>query len=111
MPAILRTQLEALYTRSGGDERVFGADGRPFDPRRVGERAKAAWKDRDLAGLSLHEARHTYASFMIASGCNAKALSTYMRHANITTTFDLYGHLMPGSESEAADLLDVFLSR
>jgi integrase len=47
---------------------------------------------------------------MIAAGVNAKSLSTYMGHANIATTFDLYGHLMPGNESEAAELLDVFLS-
>jgi integrase len=47
---------------------------------------------------------------MIASGCNAKSLSTYMGHANIATTFDRYGHLMPGNESEAAQLLDAFLS-
>jgi hypothetical protein len=29
---------------------------------------------------------------------NAKALSTYIGHANIATTLDLYGHLMPGNE-------------
>ena len=109
VPTILRGHLEALYARSD-DLRVFGKDGRPFDPRRVGERAKAAWKDRELVGLTLHECRHTYASFMIASGCNAKALSVYMGHANISTTFDKYGHLMPGNESEAAALLDAFLT-
>ena len=47
---------------------------------------------------------------MIAAGVNAKALSTYMGHANIAVTLDLYGHLMPGSEEEAAGLLDTYLS-
>jgi hypothetical protein len=46
---------------------------------------------------------------MIAAGVNAKALSTYMGHANISVTLDLCGHLMPGSEEEAAGLLDVYL--
>jgi len=27
---------------------------------------------------------------------NAKALSTFMGHANISITLDRYGHLMPG---------------
>ena len=49
-----------------------------------------------------------------ASGCsgdnrsglqNAKALSTYMGHSSITVTLDRYGHLMPGSEREAASSL------
>jgi integrase len=41
---------------------------------------------------------------------NAKALSTFMGHANISITLDRYGHLMPGSEAEAAGLLDAYLS-
>jgi hypothetical protein len=48
---------------------------------------------------------------MIAAGVNAKALSTFMGHANIAITLDLYGHLMLGSEAEAADLLDSYLAR
>ena len=47
---------------------------------------------------------------MIAAGVNAKALSTYMGHSNIAITLDLYGHLMPGSEAEAAELLDSYLT-
>jgi len=48
---------------------------------------------------------------MIAAGVNAKALSTYMGHAGIQITLDLYGHLMPGNESEAAAQLDAYLDR
>ena len=61
------------------------------------------------AASSSHNARHTYASLMIAAGVNAKALSTYMGHANISITLDRYGHLMPGNEAEAATLLDAYL--
>ncbi len=42
---------------------------------------------------------------------NAKAITTYMGHASIQTTYDLYGKLMPGSESEAAALVDAYLGR
>jgi len=61
----------------------------------------AAWHRAALA---------TFASLMIAAGVNAKALSTYMGHANIGTTLDRYGHLMPGNEEEAASLLDSYLT-
>jgi hypothetical protein len=47
---------------------------------------------------------------MVAAGVNAKALSTFMGHANIGITLDRYGHLMPGSEEEAAGLLDAYLT-
>ena len=46
---------------------------------------------------------------MIAAGVNAKAVSVYMGHASVTFTFDRYGHLMPGNEAEAAQLLDGYL--
>jgi hypothetical protein len=45
-----------------------------------------------LEGLTLHEARHAFASFAIAAGANAKTLSVYMGHANISITLDRYGH-------------------
>jgi integrase len=65
----------------------------------------------DLEAITLHDCRHTFASLMIAAGVNAKALSTYMGHANISITLDRYGHLMPGNEDEAAALLDAYLER
>jgi integrase len=46
---------------------------------------------------------------MIDAGVNAKALSTFMGHASVLVTYDRYGHLMPGSEDEAARRLDVYL--
>ena len=48
---------------------------------------------------------------MIAAGVNAKALSIFLGHASVTITLDRYGHLFPGSEKEAAGLLDSYLER
>jgi integrase len=92
---------------------VFGGgEDRPFHAATLYRRADSAWKAAGLVErLRLHQARHTYASFMIAAGVNAKALSQFMGHSSIKVTFDLYGHLMPGSEREAAGMLDAFLER
>ncbi len=48
---------------------------------------------------------------MIAAGINTKALSTYMGHSTITITLDRYGHLLPGNETQAANLLDTWLAQ
>jgi integrase len=48
---------------------------------------------------------------MIAAGANAKALSAYMGHSSVTITYARYGHLMPGNETQAAELLDEYLAR
>jgi integrase len=83
----------------------------PFQPSNLWRRAQRAWKRAGLEPIGLHEARHTFASVLIAAGVNAKAITTYMRHASIQTTYDLHGKLMPGSEAEAAALVDAFLAR
>jgi integrase len=83
----------------------------PFIPAAVIRHADAAWKAAGLRRIILHEARHTFASLMIAAGVNLKALSTYCGHSNISITLDRYGHLMPGNEDEAPGLLNAYLER
>jgi hypothetical protein len=48
---------------------------------------------------------------MIGAGVNVKALSDYQGHSTIAITLDVYGHLLPGNEEEAAGLLDAYLER
>lgn len=93
------------------DALVFGEGGRPFDDEPVHDRARAAWKTAKLEPTTLHEARHTAASVMIAAGLNLKALSEFIGHSSITTTLDRYGHLLPGSVAEATGLLDAYIDR
>lgn len=94
------------------DALVFGRDDeQAFTPSTIDNQAKAAWKVAKMSPITMHEARHTFASICIAAGINAKALSSYMGHGSIGITFDLYGHLMPGNEAEATDLLDAYLLR
>jgi integrase len=108
----LRSYLLEHRLRSGRSiGLVFGRDAStPFNDT-PSTRAARVWRQGKLAPITLHEARHTFASLMIAAGVNAKALSTYMGHAAISITLDRYGHLMPGNEDEAAALLDAYLER
>jgi integrase len=111
IPAMLRAFLAPLKLASATDPEllVFGAGGRPFSATSITERAQRAWKAAGLEPIGLHDCRHTFASLMIAAGVNAKALSTFMGHANISITLDRYGHLMPGAEDDAAALMDAYL--
>jgi integrase len=113
VPAALRDYLDEHLLNLGRSKGLaFGATATtPFNDRTRQERADRAWTKAKLERITLHEARHTYASMMIASGVNAKALSEFMGHANISITLDTYGHLLPGSHDEAAALLDGYLDR
>jgi integrase len=110
--AVLRDYLAEDLARSGrqGSELIFGRTPElPFVANRLQARADEAWREAGLERLTPHACRHTFASLMIAAGVNAKTLSVFMGHANISITLDRYGHLMPGSEGEAAGMLDAYL--
>ena len=113
IPTALREFLVEHKLRSGRHVGlVFGTSyTQPFTQSNVRKRGNAAWARAGLAPIGLHECRHTFASLMIAAGVNAKSVSTYMGHSSVTITLDRYGHLMPGNESEAAELLDNYLAR
>jgi integrase len=69
------------------DGYVFGrGPAQVFAATTLTDRADRAWKDAELERFTLHEARHTYASLMIAAGVNAKALCEFMGHSSIQVT-------------------------
>jgi integrase len=106
--AVLRDYLDEHLLSTDADEHIFGT---PRFVNRATARARQRWQERGLPVIDLHEARHTYASFAIAAGLNVKTVSTYLGHARIQITLDLYGHLFPGHEDEAAGMLDAYFAR
>jgi integrase len=113
-------------TERVADALIFGATAvKPFNPESIRRRALAAWEAENdrrvekaegddvekLAPITLHEARHTCASVLIAARVNAKALSVIIGHATITMTFDTYGHLMPNGIDDAAAAANSYLAR
>jgi integrase len=111
---VLRDHLDEHLLRTGksGEMFVFGrSTAVPFAPMAVGKRAKRAWNKAGLTPITLHECRHTFASLLIDAGANPKAIQTFMGHSKIQTTFDTYGHLMPGSHDEVRERMDAYLAR
>ena len=82
----------------------------PFGDTTMRNRAEKAWRDAGLTPSGLHEARHAFASILLAAGVGFKAVSTYMGHSSITITLDRYGHLMPGQGAETVERVDAYLA-
>jgi len=127
--AILRDFLDEQMLRSGrtGEDRIFGRSAnRVFYAATVDNRAKRAWTAHNLAEreaaeeegrtanlltlLTMHECRHTFASILIDTGANPKAIQEVMGHSKIQTTFDVYGHLLPGSYDDVRARMDAYLA-
>lgn len=118
MLAILADYLteDLRRTSRSGEALVFGrTTEQAFYASTVDYGAKKAWK---AAGkeepsfprpITLHECRHTFASLLIDAGANPKAIQQFMGHSKIQTTFDVYGHLLPGSHDEVRERMDGYL--
>jgi integrase len=111
MPRFLRDAITAHA------ERLFIAqDGELFRTPR-GTLLRRDYYNREIwkpavaaAGLSarttFHDLRHTFASTALAGGVPISEVSRWLGHKSITTTVDLYGHLVPEASDRACDALD-----
>ena len=64
-----------------------------------------------LAGLEIHELRHTAASLMINQVADPKLIQSQLGHSSISITYDVYGHLFPDRLDELASQLDELVRR
>jgi integrase len=65
------------------------------------------------AGLPLirfHDLRHTAATLMLGRGIHPKIVSEMLGHATVAITLDLYSHVTPTMQRQAAQVLDDLLA-
>ena len=91
--------LPPLYTRLLAPlmDRANALFATKADPRFVKVR-----RDR-----TFHAFRHHYASWLIKEGANLKQLSSYMGHAKVTFTLEVYGHLFDEDGAELASRMSM----
>lgn len=112
LAGILVAHLRTCEWSQDPDALVFGnSPTAPFVAQDTRNRATKRWAAAKLDPIGLHEGRHTAASWFIAAGVNLKAISTFLGHSSINVTLDKYGHLLPGDEAAAGDLVNAYLAR
>ncbi len=85
------------------------ADGRPLSASIVSK----AWHElREQAGVPavrFHDLRHTAATLMLGSGVHPKIASEMLGHSTVAITLDLYSHVTPTMQQQAAAAVDELL--
>jgi len=66
-------------------------------------------KKLGLKEITFHELRHTHASLLLQNKVHPKIVSERLGHSTIKMTLDVYSHLIPTMQKEAADLFDQLL--
>jgi integrase len=78
-------------------------NGSPLHPDLFLRTFQRLGKAAGLPKIRLHDVRHSWASYALAAGVAPKVVSQRLGHSNIRITLDLYTHVMPALDQDAAD--------
>jgi integrase len=117
LPAIAVDALRQHRARQAADRLRVGSlwidhdlvccrpDGMPLSPRQL-SKTFAALSRRLKLGVRFHDLRHTHMSHLLAAGVHPKVASERAGHASISITLDVYSHVIPGMQEDAANKID-----
>ena len=109
-----RAEQAELYLRlgCGWDEKglVCGRyDGGPINPNTLTSAFASLVRRTDIPQVTFHGLRHTHATALFRDGVHPKIAQERLGHSTIAVTLDLYSHVMPGMQEDAAMRVDTAL--
>ncbi len=85
---------------------VAQIDGRPLKPTSLTHEWTRLVAKTSLPRIRFHDLRHSHATQLLAAGVHPKIASERLGHSTIGITLDLYSHVMPGMQANAAEQVD-----
>jgi integrase len=86
--------------------------GKPMNPSNLLTRSyHPLLAQAGLPRMRFHDLRHTAATLLLGEGVHPKVVSEMLGHSTITVTLDLYSHVTPTMQQQAADAIDVLFGR
>ena len=103
-------ELLKLGARLSDDDLVIAhADGSIVQPIYISQHWARTIRTTKLAHLRFHDLRHAHATHLLANGVHPKVASERLGHSKVGITLDLYSHVIPGMQEDAAALVDAAL--
>jgi integrase len=91
---------------AGEGDLVFTDEiGQPVHPSALSRLFASFVRRAGLPVIRLHDLRHTYATVALGAGVHPKIVSERLGHATTAVTLDLYSHVTPTIDAEAATLV------
>ena len=75
-------------------------------PRNVTKAVARARQRAGIAGGTLHGFRHGHATELLRAGVAPKVAQTRLGHSTVTVTMNIYSHVMPSTDRDAADKIE-----
>lgn len=77
-------------------------DGRPIRPDSVTRAFHTIAKSAGLRVVRLHDLRHAHATILLEQGVHPKIVQERLGHSSVSTTLDIYSHIVPSLQEAAA---------
>lgn len=84
---------------------MLESESRPYNPTQLGKDFAAFCKMNGF-DCTLHDLRHTFATFMIAEGADVRTVSGYLGHASPSMTLDIYADVDPEDKERAVKYIE-----
>jgi len=84
-------------------------NGEAFIPNYITSRFLKIVRNHGLPEIRFHDLRHSAASLLLANGFSLKEIQEYLGHGDISTTANIYSHLLFESKQNMADRMDNLL--
>ena len=81
-------------------------NGLPLYPDGVSDQFNRLVTKAGVKSITFHDLRHTHATLLLVAGIHPKVVSERLGHYSVALTLDLYSHVIPGLDQEAARKLD-----
>jgi integrase len=88
---------------------VHASIGTPIEPRNLSRHFEALRDRAKVRKVRFHHLRHSCASLLFELGVPLRMVMEILGHSQISTTSDIYTHVMPAQYREVADALDAWL--
>jgi integrase len=88
---------------------IDDGDGRPLSPDALSRAFYRLVRSLGLPGLRLHDLRHAYATTLLEAGVHPKVASEALGHSSVAFTMDVYSHVQPTMQEEAAKAIQAAL--
>jgi integrase len=100
-------ELLRLGVRQTDDMYVVAqADGQLLKPNSLTHEFVRFIGGTRLPQVRFHDLRHSHATHLLASGVHPKVAQERLGHATVAITLDLYSHVLPGMQADAASRVD-----
>jgi integrase len=94
---------------SDDDLVIAHADGSVVQPIYISQHWSRTIRKTRLAHLRFHDLRHAHATHLLANGVHPKVASERLGHSKVGITLDLYSHVIPGMQEDAAAMVEAAL--